>query len=189
MKAFVVMGRVLKAAYDDLFLCVFLSIAWWACPIVLVLLLGCWALADGAATIAQAFGHHGWGQRVGLLFLGALTLVAAVIAITRPGLTAATLTWILGIWLVVRGLFEILAAFFSRSLQTSRWILVLSGVVDGVIGVVLMANPGAAALSIAFLIGLLALVWGLVFLGLAFAVRRREKGSASGAQDASTATA
>ena len=29
MKAFVVMGRVFKAAYEDLFLCVFMSIAWW----------------------------------------------------------------------------------------------------------------------------------------------------------------
>ncbi len=29
MKAFVVMGRTLKAAYDELFLCVFLSIIWW----------------------------------------------------------------------------------------------------------------------------------------------------------------
>jgi len=29
MKAFVVMGRILKAAYEDLFLCVFMSIAWW----------------------------------------------------------------------------------------------------------------------------------------------------------------
>ena len=29
MKAFTIMGRTLKAAYDELFLCVFLSIAWW----------------------------------------------------------------------------------------------------------------------------------------------------------------
>jgi len=29
MKAFTVMGRILKAAYEDLFICVFLSIAWW----------------------------------------------------------------------------------------------------------------------------------------------------------------
>jgi len=29
MKAFTVMGRILKAAYEDLFLCVFLSIIWW----------------------------------------------------------------------------------------------------------------------------------------------------------------
>lgn len=40
MKAFVIMGRVLKAAYDDLFLCVFLSAVWWAVPIILLLLLG-----------------------------------------------------------------------------------------------------------------------------------------------------
>jgi uncharacterized membrane protein YesL len=50
MKAFVVMGRVLKAAYDDLFLCVFLSIAWWACPIVLVLLLGWLSQYAGSLT-------------------------------------------------------------------------------------------------------------------------------------------
>lgn len=29
MKAFIVMGRTLRAAYDELFLCVFLSIVWW----------------------------------------------------------------------------------------------------------------------------------------------------------------
>ncbi len=29
MKAFIVMGRTFKAAYDELFLCVFLSVAWW----------------------------------------------------------------------------------------------------------------------------------------------------------------
>ncbi len=29
MKAFTVMGRVIKSTYEDLFLCVFLSIAWW----------------------------------------------------------------------------------------------------------------------------------------------------------------
>jgi len=29
MKAFIVMGRTLKAVYDELFLCVFLSLIWW----------------------------------------------------------------------------------------------------------------------------------------------------------------
>lgn len=36
MKAFVVMGRTLKAAYDELFLCVFLSIMWWLGTILIV---------------------------------------------------------------------------------------------------------------------------------------------------------
>ena len=36
MKAFVVMGRTLKAAYDELFLCVFLSIMWWIGTILIL---------------------------------------------------------------------------------------------------------------------------------------------------------
>jgi uncharacterized membrane protein YesL len=36
MKAFVVMGRTFKAAYDELFLCVFLSVAWWIGTILVV---------------------------------------------------------------------------------------------------------------------------------------------------------
>lgn len=34
MKAFIIMGRTLKAAYEDLFLCVFMSLAWWAGPLI-----------------------------------------------------------------------------------------------------------------------------------------------------------
>jgi len=38
MKAFLVMGRTLKAAYDELFLCVFLSIAFWVGTLALPLI-------------------------------------------------------------------------------------------------------------------------------------------------------
>lgn len=35
-KAFIVMGRVIKAGYDELFLCVFMSIAWWIGTILII---------------------------------------------------------------------------------------------------------------------------------------------------------
>jgi len=35
-----------------------------------------------------------------------------------------------------------------------------------------MANPGAAVLGIAFILGLLAFLWGLAIVGLALFVRR-----------------
>lgn len=38
MKAFLVMGRSLKAIYEDLFLCVFLSIGWWVAMIPAIFL-------------------------------------------------------------------------------------------------------------------------------------------------------
>lgn len=36
MKAFKVMGRVFKAAYDELFLCVFMSLMWWVGTLLVV---------------------------------------------------------------------------------------------------------------------------------------------------------
>jgi uncharacterized membrane protein YesL len=36
LKAFVVMGRTLKAVYDELFLCVFLSLIWWLGTVLIV---------------------------------------------------------------------------------------------------------------------------------------------------------
>lgn len=36
MKAFIVMGRVLKATYEELFLCVYMSVLWWLGTILVV---------------------------------------------------------------------------------------------------------------------------------------------------------
>ncbi|MCX6048792.1 MAG: hypothetical protein NT075_27135 [Chloroflexi bacterium] len=49
MKAFLIMGRTFKAAYDDLFLCVFLSIAWWVGTLILPIAFGSLASRLGLA--------------------------------------------------------------------------------------------------------------------------------------------
>ena len=36
MKAFTIMGRTLKAAWDELFLCVFMSVVWWVGTILIL---------------------------------------------------------------------------------------------------------------------------------------------------------
>jgi uncharacterized membrane protein HdeD (DUF308 family) len=134
---------------------------------------GVWALADGIATIAQAFGsRHGW-ERLALVGLGAVSVIAGFLAVLLPGLTVTALTWILGVWLVVRGLTELAGAVTATG-RNLRLLMVLSGLVDGVIGVVLMANPGRAALSVTVLVGVLSLVWGAVFTAWALATWRTE---------------
>jgi uncharacterized membrane protein HdeD (DUF308 family) len=137
--------------------------------IALALLFGLWALTDGVSSIVQAF-QPGATGRVWLVVMGVIALVAAFFAIFSPAVTAATLTWILGIWLVVRGLFELVGAFSSGA-QLPRWLLVGSAVLSVVLGVLFVTNPGAGAAGIAFLLGLVALAWGVVFLGLGFMLR------------------
>jgi uncharacterized membrane protein HdeD (DUF308 family) len=120
-------------------------------------------------------GLRGSRAMVPVIIVGLLSLVAAFFALVRPGLAATTLTWFLGIWLVIRGVSELVAAFGVRG-AGGRAVLVLGGVVDGILGVLFMANPGRAVLSLAFVLGLCAFIWGLIFVAAAIAVRRHARG-------------
>jgi uncharacterized membrane protein HdeD (DUF308 family) len=139
--------------------------------IAFVLLWGFWALFDGVGDIVQAFQPESKGNRLWLWVMGIISLIAAFFAITSPGVAAKALTWILGLWLIIRGIFELVAAF-SSSLPMPRWLLLLSAALSIVLGVLFVANPGHGAVTIAVLLGIMALIWGVVFLVLGFMVRR-----------------
>ncbi|HEY7718915.1 MAG TPA: HdeD family acid-resistance protein [Pedococcus sp.] len=138
--------------------------------IVFALLWGIWAVADGIGSLVQAFSPESTG-RVWLAVMGGLAIVAGLLAIVRPGLAAGALTWILGIWLIVRGLFEVVGAFSSTVAQR-RWLLVLSGGLSIVLGFLFTANPGNAAVALAFWLGIVAVAWGAVFVVTGLMVRR-----------------
>jgi uncharacterized membrane protein HdeD (DUF308 family) len=139
--------------------------------IAFVLLWGFWALFDGVGDLIQAFQPESKGNRLWLVVMGVISLIVAFFAIFSPAMAATALTWILGIWLIVRGVFELIAAF-SSTLAMPRWLLLLSAGVSIVIGILFVANPGAGAVGIAVLLGIMALIWGVVFLVLGFLVRR-----------------
>ena len=76
--------------------------------------------ADGTAVM----GGRSGGEKALLIVLGLIGVVAGLLAITSPGLAAVALTWILGIWLIVRGIFELVGAF-SASAAGARGLLIL----------------------------------------------------------------
>jgi uncharacterized membrane protein HdeD (DUF308 family) len=150
-----------------------LAVAW---PVetatALALLWGFWALFDGIGSFIQAFepGTPG-GARALLVLMGVIALLAAFFAIFSPALTAVALTWILGIWLIVRGCFEAVGAFAS-TVDAPRWLLLVGAGVDLVLGILFAANPGRSVVGIATVLGIVAIVWGVVFLVTGFATRR-----------------
>jgi uncharacterized membrane protein HdeD (DUF308 family) len=143
--------------------------------VVLMVLIGIWALVDGVGLAAQVFdkGASG-GQRVFFAVMALIALVVALVAIFRPGVAATAVTWVIGIWLLVRGLFELVGAF-SSTVATPRWLLVVGALLDLVLGWLFVANPGSAAVAVAWLIGLVAVAWGIVFVVLALAARSAAK--------------
>ena len=140
--------------------------------VAFVVLWGIWAFVDGIGSLVEGFGAGPGGPRWLYVLMGLASLIVAFFAIFSPSMTASALTWLLGIWLVVRGVFELVAAA-AGSGMSGRGFLVASGVVDLVLGVLFAANPGRSAVGIAWLLGLVAMVWGLVFLVIGLVVRKQ----------------
>jgi uncharacterized membrane protein HdeD (DUF308 family) len=147
------------------------AIAWpISTAIALALLWGFWALFDGIGSLVQAFQPESRGGRVWLVIMGLVALVAAFFAIFSPAMTAVALTWILGIWLIVRGVFEAIGAF-SSSTVLPRWLLLVGAALSLILGLLFVFNPGRAVVAIAVWLGVAAIIWGGVFVAMAIAIR------------------
>jgi uncharacterized membrane protein HdeD (DUF308 family) len=140
--------------------------------VAFVVLCGIWALVDGIGSLVEGFTTRPGGPRWLHLLMGLASLIVAFFAIFSPSMTASALTWLVGIWLIVRGVFELAAAALGSGLS-GRGFLVASGLVDLVLGVLFAANPGRAAVGVAWLLGLVAMVWGVVFLVIGLVVRKQ----------------
>jgi uncharacterized membrane protein HdeD (DUF308 family) len=138
--------------------------------VALAILWGIWALVDGISSISQAFTPEGSEGRVWLVLMGVVALLAGFFAVTSPGIAAVALTWILGIWLIVRAGFEVFGAF-SSSRTAPRWLMLLGAAASLALGILFAANPGGSVVALAEVLGVLALFWGVVFIGIGLAMR------------------
>ena len=107
-------------------------------------------------------------------------------ALIHPFAGVAARTFLIGIWLVVRGTIEFVADIRGPAGGRSRVWLVVSAVLWILGGVLFMVNPGIGALTITLCLGVLAIAWGGALIGADFVLRsqcravERADASASG---------
>lgn len=146
---------------------------------ILVILVGVWILIDGIGLVVAALRAQS-GAAKGLFgLLGLLALVASFFCIFRPGMAAGTVIWVIGVWLIIRGVFELFAAFGS-GLGMPRWLAFLSAAVDFVLGVVFVTHPDKTATGLSWLFGLFILLGGILLVWLAFVARKDPSGPVVG---------
>jgi uncharacterized membrane protein HdeD (DUF308 family) len=130
---------------------------------VLVLLYGAYALVDGVLAVAWALiGRRPGAFPWGVLLAGLGGIAIGVLTFLWPGLTALALLYLIAAWALVRGVFEIIAAFHLRREIEHEWFLGLSGLLSVVLGVLLVAAPGAGALALLWWIGAFAIAFGVL---------------------------
>ena len=145
----------------------------------LILLFGAYALVDGVFAIVGVFGGtRGGTPRWLLLIEGIAGILAGIIAFVLPGLTAILFLYLIAAWAVITGIFEIATAIRLRQQVTGEWALIVGGVLSVLFGVILaVIGPVAGLLSLIWLIGIYALVFGILMLITAFQVRGRDASS------------
>ncbi len=81
---------------------------------LLTLFIGIWWIMRGIVQIAVGASDQGGGV---VIFLGILGIIAGGVVLIWPIASLTVLTLVVGIWLVVLGIFEIIASFRVRSLK------------------------------------------------------------------------
>jgi len=139
----------------------------------LVLLFGAYSMADGILALWTAIAgrkdHEHWWV---LLLEGLLGVGIGVLTFIAPNVTALALLFYIAIWAIATGVLEIVAAIRLRKEIQGECLLILAGLASVVFGILLMAQPGAGALALLWLIASYAIVFGVVLVILAFKARR-----------------
>jgi uncharacterized membrane protein HdeD (DUF308 family) len=132
----------------------------------LAFLLGLSFIVGGLLEIAV-----GWDaekRRGASIVLGAVLVIAGVLAAAWPGVTLFTLALITGLSLILHGAGRVGLALMARHEIPGWGWLVLAGAVNVVIGVIAIAWPEATILVLSLILGAQIAAFGLLLLVSAF---------------------
>lgn len=124
----------------------------------MALVFGAYAFVDGVFAIVSAFGSRG-REAVWYVLDGILGIAVGVATFFFPGVAAQALVYLIGVWAILTGVFEVIAGF---ELPIKRdWLLVIAGIASIIFGVLVFVYPISGALAITWLVGVYALVFGV----------------------------
>jgi uncharacterized membrane protein HdeD (DUF308 family) len=140
--------------------------------VALAIVFGAYALIDGVGLLVDAFRHPDRPYRGARIAGGVLGVAAGVTTLVWPAITALALALLVGAWVVVTGVADIVAAIRYRRQIRGEVLLGLVGLVSVVAGIAILVWPAIGVLTIAIVAGIYALVAGVLLIALALRLRR-----------------
>jgi uncharacterized membrane protein HdeD (DUF308 family) len=114
---------------------------------------------------------------VGLVLVsGIVGIAAGLVSFVWPDITALVLVYIIAAWAIVIGIAEIAFAMSWPDLFAHAWLVGISGLISIVFGILLAVWPRAGAISLTWLLGIYAIVYGALML--CYAIRLQMLGRA-----------
>ena len=122
------------------------------------------------------------GMRGILIAGGLLGIIFGCIFLAWPVGTTAVLLWLLMLWLLFYGIYKICIGIWQPSDDHSRWFDICLGLITVIIAVMLFAIPGvgATAFVLALLLGIYAVIVGIILICLAGATWSKRRHMSKG---------
>lgn len=147
----------------------------WPAPtlVALTYLVGAYLLVDGATMIVALVRgdalarQNAWAVAI----IGVLGVVGGIVTFFWPGATALTLLYVVAFWAIATGIFQVIGAIALRREIDGEFWMGLGGLLSVAFGAYLIALPGAGLLSLVWLVGAWAIVFGVSSIGLALRLR------------------
>ena len=164
--------------------------------VILTIVFAIFAIVDGIVNIVGAISSRKYDSTWGwLLTQGILTLIVGLIALFAPAFAAGFivlfLLWVIAIWAVIGGIFGIPAAASLGATGGSKALGIILAILAIILGialiVVLVSNPENALGGFVWLIGVYAIISGVVLI-IAAIVGRMALGRATKECDGLTFT-
>jgi uncharacterized membrane protein HdeD (DUF308 family) len=134
---------------------------------------GVYAIADGGVALYAGARRHAQGYPFWPFAVeGALGILFGGVIIAFPDATAFVLWYLIAGWALVTGVFEIVAALRLRRVCEGELMLASAGCASLVLGALMLMWPRAAMITMAWLVGIYAGLFGALLLALAGRLRR-----------------
>jgi len=138
----------------------------------LTILFGAYALATGVVGLAAGLSGAVPGERGWLIFSSLLGIAVGVIVFLYTDMSALARLYVIGVYAIGLGLITIAGAFYLPIDGGDTALLVMTGLVSILFGIVMFAEPGSGALVLLALIAAFALVTGVSELIVAIGGKR-----------------
>ena len=150
-----------------------LTFAWPGITLLtLVLFYGAFALVDGVLALAAAIMGGAPAPRWWLAIVGLLGIAVGILTFAWPGVTALVLLLFIAGWAIATGVLQIVGAIRLRKEIDNEWLLIAGGVLSMLFGLVLVTQPGTGALALIYVIGIYAVLYGIILVMFSLRLRK-----------------
>jgi uncharacterized membrane protein HdeD (DUF308 family) len=153
-----------------------------ATAVVLAVVIGAYAIVDGVFHIIEAIRHRGSSSMVLRIVLGAVSILFGILVLVWPGISLAILVILVAIWAIIIGVLQIMSSVRHRAVPNSGWVWgIIGGALSILFGILVIIRPGAGLVSIIWIIGIWAIVWGITLIVLGVQLRKAATTNEAGA--------